>query len=56
MDPHRLGDALDAKVAEVLQREVAARQRGGGRAQVAGVGRGERFHPLRETDGVPCAV
>ena len=52
VDAHRLGDALDAELAEILEREVAADQRRGRRGQVAGVGRGERFHALREADRV----
>ena len=47
-----VADALHAELAEILEREVAADQRGRRCRQVAGVGRGERFHALREPHGV----
>ena len=44
--------ALHAEVAEVFELEVAADQRRRRRRQVADIGRGERLHALRQTDGV----
>ncbi len=50
---HRLGGAVDPELAEVFEVEVAAYQRRRGVGQVAGIGRRERLHALRETDRVP---
>jgi hypothetical protein len=54
----RLGHALHPELAEILEVEVAAGERRGGGGQVAGVGRGERLHALREADRMPlrCVV
>ncbi len=49
----RLGAALHAERAEVLEREVAGHQIGRGLRDEARVRLGQRFDPLREAHGVP---
>ena len=52
VDAHRLGDALHAELAEILELEVAARRAPPSPRQIAGIGRRERLHALRKADGV----
>ena len=58
VDAHRSGDALHAELAEIVEREVAADQRGRRRRQVAGV-RARRAPPCaaraRRCGPAPCS-
>ena len=51
-DVHRLGDALDRELAEIVEREVAGDEVRGGVRQVAGVGLCQTLHALGQADRV----
>ncbi len=53
VDVHRLGDALQRELAEVVEREVELRELRGVLGEVDAAARGERLHALREADRVP---